>query len=437
MYNLKKFYLPLGFSLILLSIFTYFKPYYHNNSKSSFTENIQEKDNLTFYITSDIHFLHKNLTDNGEAFYKFNKSGDGKELEHINEIFDTFTEEVKTNKPDFLIISGDLTLNGEKQSHLDMSSKLQDIKNSGVSVYVIPGNHDINNPWARKFNEEKQLKTDYISKDDFSTIYNDFGYKDAISRDSYSLSYLIAPSNNLWLLMVDDNYYENNISLNYPEPNGHISKSTLKWINSCAKLAKEKGAKMVAVSHHNLLKHSDYVFEGFTMDNSDEVLKCFKSNNINLCFSGHIHFQSIKNYNDANYKLCEIATSSLAMYPQKYGIVKYEKDKSLSYNTACINMSNLKDSFKNSYINFIYNKNYNKLSFYGDYSDDEVKAMCEAICNIRLKYDYSLDDLSWEDIRSSKGFILLNTVDYSFIKHYIKLTLDGNELQNNSVYVNL
>lgn len=441
MYNIKKFYLPLAISLVLISIFTCFRPYYEDASLSSYTSSINDSEELTFYVASDIHYLSKELTDYGEAFNKFKSSGDGKQIDYITEIFDTFSEEVISNKPDFLVISGDLTLNGEKKSHEEISSKLRNIKDSGIPIYVIPGNHDINNPWAREFNNEKQIKTDYISKDDFLNFYNDFGYKDAISRDKYSLSYLAAPSNKIWLLMIDDNNYNNNISLKYPESNGFISKNTLNWINSCGKLAKEKGAKIIAVSHHNVINHSDYIYSGFTIDNNEDVIKCFESCNINLSLSGHIHFQSIKNYKNNSYTLSEIASSSLANYPQKYGVIKISKDNCLSYKTNKLDMSKFRSDFseysKNSYKDFIYNQNFNKLSYTDTYTADELKSMCETICNIRLKYDDTLDELSWSDIVSCNGFYLLKSCTSPYIKHYLKIASDGNEMENNTYYMNL
>lgn len=46
-----------------------------------------------------------------------------------------------------LIISGDLTLQGKK-SHEELAEKPEQVENAGITVVVIPGNHDINNPSA-------------------------------------------------------------------------------------------------------------------------------------------------------------------------------------------------------------------------------------------------------------------------------------------------
>ena len=54
-------------------------------------------------------------------------------------------------QPDALILSGDLTQNGEKVNHEELAKKLRLLESQGVPVVVIPGNHDINHPSAASF----------------------------------------------------------------------------------------------------------------------------------------------------------------------------------------------------------------------------------------------------------------------------------------------
>ena len=174
---------------------------------------IKANKNVTFFIASDMHYLAKSLSDGGKAYKTFIETGDGKQLNYIEEIMNAFVVDIKNKKPDVLILSGDLTTNGEKASHIELAKKLKEVESSGTSVYVIPGNHDVFNPYARNFKGDKQYKTDYISDSDFSKIYADFGYNDAVLRDKNTLSYLSATSSDTWLLMLDTAKYEDNISL--------------------------------------------------------------------------------------------------------------------------------------------------------------------------------------------------------------------------------
>lgn len=91
------------------------------SSASGKTENITapiEKDrNLSMVVTTDVHYFAPSLTDNGKAFEKYVAAGDGKQLAYSDEITDAFLADVEAKKTDVLIISGDLTNNGEKTSH--------------------------------------------------------------------------------------------------------------------------------------------------------------------------------------------------------------------------------------------------------------------------------------------------------------------------------
>ncbi|MFO7197252.1 metallophosphoesterase, partial [Enterococcus faecium] len=82
-----------------------------------------------------------------------------------------------------------------------------------------------------------------ISPTDFSKIYGDFGYKDAISSDEFSLSYLAARSSKVWLLMLDTAIYKTNMQQGNPTTEGGLTAGTLDWIKESSALAKKNGAK--------------------------------------------------------------------------------------------------------------------------------------------------------------------------------------------------
>ena len=75
--------------------------------------------------------------------------GDGRVLLYSWEILDAFIEDMKEKDPDLLLLSGDLTLNGEKASHEELAALLEELDEEGITTLVIPGNHDINNPYAK------------------------------------------------------------------------------------------------------------------------------------------------------------------------------------------------------------------------------------------------------------------------------------------------
>ena len=89
--------------------------------------------NNCIVIATDIHYLAKELTDFGPAFEEMVQSGDGKAITYVWEITDAFLEEVIARKPQALILSGDLTLEGEQLSHEALAKKLKRVEDSGIS----------------------------------------------------------------------------------------------------------------------------------------------------------------------------------------------------------------------------------------------------------------------------------------------------------------
>lgn len=307
---------------------------------------------------------------------------------------------MKAQKPDVLILSGDITNNGEKVSHQEMAKKLADIEKSGVQTFVIPGNHDVLNPYARKFEEGKQLKVEDITPDEFASIYHHSGYDEAVMRDDSTLSYLAAPSEDVWLLMVDTADYENNKRFGAPETNGYISTQTFAWIQKCIDLAKEYDAELVTVTHHNLLDHSELLTKGFTIVQNKEAVSLFAKNDIALNLSGHVHIQDIRSETAHDRTIYDIATSSMAMYPQQYGVVRYTPNQGLAYETQRIDVEkyarkiNSKDpnllhfqQYSKAYFGqFSYTKALSDLFQEGKYAPDDVEEMAKTMEQVNFAY---------------------------------------------------
>ena len=58
-------------------------------------------------------------------------------MEYCEEVTDAFIRQVIEEMPDALILSGDLTFNGEKASHVALAEKLSTIENAGIPVFPV------------------------------------------------------------------------------------------------------------------------------------------------------------------------------------------------------------------------------------------------------------------------------------------------------------
>ncbi len=185
---------------------------------------------LKIAIVSDIHYMDpsllKNNANTGVAFNAY-LDADPKLIEFSDPIFRNAISQIKAEKPDILLIPGDLTKDGERASHQSVVRLIKQISDAHIKVFVVPGNHDINNPEAVTYDGDNASPTPSISAADFSKIYSAYGYGNAIARDPNSLSYVAEPYPSLWILGIDDCEYYDNKDIAIVA--GKIKPETMKW----------------------------------------------------------------------------------------------------------------------------------------------------------------------------------------------------------------
>lgn len=284
--------------------------------------NITKKDKI--WVITDTHYLATDLYDEGSKFEFIKQTAAGKDLDYQTQRMEALVWQVAQEKPSILIVSGDLTLNGEKKSMEELAEYFQKIQDLGTKVLVIPGNHDISSGWARKYEKDQATVVDQVLPKEFKKIFAREGYQDAYMQDKNSLSYVSNPYKDLWILMLDTNIYQDQESYNSPTTNGRIKAETLKWMAQVMTEARAKNIKVLPVMHHNLVNHNEYLNQGFTLDNAEEVQEFYSKNNMKYNISGHIHAQDIASVTVNKQKIYDISTSSFAILANSIGEITYE-----------------------------------------------------------------------------------------------------------------
>lgn len=409
---------------------------------------------VKFWVATDTHYLDKALEDGGTAFQAYVTGGDGKILPYSDELAEALVYDVQQQNPKFLILSGDLTNNGEASSHEHLARKLKRIENMGTSVYVIPGNHDLFNPWARSFKGDKQIIAEPITDKDFTRLYADYGYNEAISRDKYSLSYVVKAAPSLWLLMIDSSQYLNNGKYGFPQTDGRILPETLSWMEECVKLAAGEQASMITVMHHNLLNHTSMSVSGFKLNNSQETIKHLRRNGLNLVLSGHIHMQDIRrdpsvSAGESAVPIYDIATSAMAVNPHQYGAMTFDPvSRSVTYRTAAVNVEGWAADNKISDPNLLHFTSYAEKNFAGesynkamgslieaDFTAAEKQSMAEAMAKLNVKYFAGTAAGSLDEIKAMPGYKLWEGMKGDFLSAYIRSMTEKQDQSNVSLEV--
>jgi 3',5'-cyclic AMP phosphodiesterase CpdA len=290
----------------------------------------------TLLVATDPHVLAPDLHDEGQAFQRYAETCGGRDLGNSTQLWDAFLETALAQKPAAVLVTGDLTNQGEKESHLLVAAGLDRLRRAGIRPLVIPGNHDINNPWARGFRGNAQVDAEGVTPDEFVQIYRNCGYGDALDRDEDSLSYLASVGPGEWILMLDSAVYDSNALAGAPEVRGVFTDRTLGWIGRCGQRARAAGVHLLAAMHHSVADHSALLTDGYTVDDADQVAQALLGAGVRVVFTGHIHIQDIARRVTPAGPLYDVATNALSVLPNHYGRVEWSSTGGLVYQSASV-----------------------------------------------------------------------------------------------------
>ena len=285
--------------------------------------------NIKIAVLSDLHYMDPSLLKSDGIAFQMYLLQDPKLLAESGAILQQILHKLVIEKPDLVLISGDLTKDGELISHKSLLQQLKILSINHIKVLVVPGNHDINNPDAKLFDGDNAISVETISSEYFKTLYADYGYKSAIARDPNSLSYVSEPFKNLRILALDANEYYNNTP-SYCVVAGKIKDATMEWAKTQLADAKAKGKTVIGMMHHGVIEHfmgESVIFPDYLVDNwgtkADELMQA----GLKVIFTGHFHANDAIQRTLGNLSLTDIETGSPVIYDSPFRIVNFINNK--------------------------------------------------------------------------------------------------------------
>ncbi|MBR5424229.1 MAG: metallophosphoesterase [Clostridia bacterium] len=269
-----------------------------------------------FFLITDTHYFAEKLGCRGEAYKEFMKYEQKcfAETQKINEAAFRFLN--GTDLADTVLIAGDLSFNGEKESHMGFIELLKDLKAHGKRVFVITAGHDFNDhPFA--FDETGRLEPEGTKREELFDLYYEFGFSDAIAVDRENLSYVaqLAPGLRLLALNNDGDCKKNHT----------YTARQIEWILKQTKKAREDGETMIAMSHYPLLPGVPLfgLLGGeVVMKNADYITTLLADEGVHLCFTGHMHNQAVnKKVTEKGNLFYDVCTGSLIGCPASMRLV--------------------------------------------------------------------------------------------------------------------
>ncbi len=289
-------------------------------------------------IMNDLHVMHADLLKQDGAAFDNVMNSDRKLLRQSQEIFLALVDSILLYQPDVVLIPGDLTKDGERIGHKLIAGELKRLQEAGIHTYVIPGNHDIRNAAAKYFEGDSTWQAEITLKEDFETIYHDFGYGEASQRDTASLSYIVDLTPAVSLLAIDAvQWYDNEVkslgdATDKCISQGKLRPQTLQWLLDRADEAKAQNKQVIAMMHQQLLQHlamQDKAFPTAAIEDGDSIARQLIAHDVHVIFTGHMHITNNSTYYNAERtdSIVEISTGSTVSYPCPYRWVTVDAHK--------------------------------------------------------------------------------------------------------------
>lgn len=279
---------------------------------------------ISFYLVTDTHYFEPALGAQGRAYDDYMRS----ELYFVREssaivraVFDRIAEDKET---DIVIIPGDLTKNGEKESHRSFVRELKRLKESGKKVFVITAGHDYNDhPCA--YRGDERVPVEGTAFDELHDMYYEFGLADALAVDEATNSYVAEISPGVRMLAINCDSPAN--------AKGCIDEHLTAWIKAQLDAAKAAKALTFAICHYPIIPPVpvfDLVGDAKVRD-WRTVASLLADNGVELALTGHMHIQSINEFrSESGNRLIDVCTSTLVGSPAKYRRISIGEHAELS-----------------------------------------------------------------------------------------------------------
>ena len=282
-------------------------------------------------VFSDPHLLSSALVFNPGQPYIDDLATNNKMTDLGPQIMQALVDTLLTIHLAAVLVPGDLTKEGEARSHADMAGYLGQLREAGIKVFVIPGNHDVNNSNAVGYYGDYVRPENTLNSLRFPIRYADMGYDQALERDSHSLSYLAEPIPGVWLIAVDDSRCKERDNDPSIDANG-VTAETLEWILAKADAGREQGKQVIMMMHHQLVEHfddQDNLVSDAAVADAANLRSLFIEHGIKLVLTGHMHIGNITTlFNTARTdSLVEITTGSTVTYPCQFRTIEVSRDR--------------------------------------------------------------------------------------------------------------
>ena len=282
---------------------------------------------VKFYLVTDTHYFENELGAEGKAFEKNMETEQYFVRESSAIVKSTFARISEDKETDIVIIPGDLTKNGENESHKSFIKELYKLKESGKKIFVITAGHDYGE-FSYAYRNDERIQVEGTDFNALCDMYRDFGYGDAIALDAPTHSYVAEVADGVRMLAICCDSLD--------QPKGAMDERLMSWAKEQLDKAKADNCSVFAICHYPIIP-SVPVFDlvgDAKIKEWRKVAAFLADNGVELILTGHMHIQSINEfYSEKGNRLIDVCTACLAGSPAKYRKVTIDQNSVLKIKT--------------------------------------------------------------------------------------------------------
>jgi len=268
--------------------------------------------NISFYLITDTHYFEPSLGASGKAFEDYMSREQYFMAESSDIVKGAFEQMAADKTIDTVIIPGDLSKNGEIESHKSFIKELNKLKSSGKKIFVLTAGHDYNEK-SRAFVNDEQIEVEGTPFEELYNLYYDFGFSQALSVDKRTLSYVAEVADGVRMLAINCD--------SEGRKKGTVDDEMYEWMQAQLDDAKKADCSVFAICHYPVIPPVpvfDLVGDA-KLDDWRRVASFLADNGVELVLTGHMHIQSINDYtSEKGNKIYDICTACATGSPAKY-----------------------------------------------------------------------------------------------------------------------
>lgn len=267
---------------------------------------------ISFYLLTDTHYFEPSLGASGAAYDEYMKREQYFMAESSDIVKNVFAKLAEDKSIDTVIIPGDLSKNGEIESHKSFIKELCKLKEAGKKIYVITAGHDYGE-YSRAFVNDECIQVEGTPFNQLYDLYYDFGYSKALAVDKRTLSYVAEVADGVRMLAINCD--------SEGRRKGSIDDEMYEWMQIQLDEAQKDGCSVFAICHYPIIPPVpvfDLVGDA-KLREWRKVASFLADSGVELVLTGHMHIQSVNEFiSEKGNMLVDVCTACLVGSPAKY-----------------------------------------------------------------------------------------------------------------------